>query len=170
MRLPLPSGKTMSYRMEFEKVLKYCEGKDGLNIGCGNTVIKNSFGVDMDPKKKGCVIVANAWQLPIADNSIGYIVSMACIEHLDRSLQTVLKEWRRVLKTGGRCIVTTPEGSVTKNDWVLAQCSDHLNLFTLPQLTLHFEVAGFEIEVAEEIDRMPESPHPTIIVVGKKNG
>jgi hypothetical protein len=35
---------------------------------------------------------------------------------------------------------------------------------------LHFEVAGFEIEVAEEIDRMPESPHPTIIVVGKKNG
>jgi len=158
----------MSYRMEFEKVLQYCDGKVGLNICAGNTVIKNSIGVDIDPAKKGTVIVANAWDLPVADKSVDYIVSMACIEHLDRSLQTVLIEWNRVLKTGGRCIVTTPEGSVTKSDWALAQCSDHVNLFTLPQLKLHFTVAGFHVEVAEEINRMPESENPTIMVVAKK--
>ena len=160
----------MTMPVEFQIVKQYCKGDIGLNIGCGDIRIENSIGIDVDVKKKATVIVASAWELPIADNSIDYIVSTACIEHLDRSPVTVLREWNRVLKKGGLCTVTTPEGSVTKNDWALAQCSDHLNLFTLPQLTLHFEVAGFEIEVAEEIDRMPESPHPAIIVVGKKNG
>ena len=158
----------MSYKIEFEKVLKYCEGNIGLNICCGNTILKNSIGVDIDKNKKGAVILASAWDLPIIDNSIDYIVCMAGIEHLDRSLQTILKEWRRVLKVGGRCIITTPEGSVIKSDWALAKCPDHISLFTLPQLKLHFTVAGFQVEVAEEINRMPKSENPTILVVAKK--
>jgi len=35
-------------------------------------------------------------------------------------------------------------------------------------LKLHFKVAGFIVEVAEEINRMPESENPTIMVVAKK--
>jgi len=158
----------MSYKIEFEKVLPYCEKGIGLNIGCGGARLGNSIGIDIDGTKRACVIIAKAWELPIADNSIDYIVSMACIEHLDRSLLTVLREWQRVLKKGGKCIVTTPEGSVTKSDWALAGCSDHLNLFTLQQLELYFKVAGFNIEKSEMIDRRPDSQYPTIMVVGIK--
>jgi predicted SAM-dependent methyltransferase len=162
----------MTMPVEFDIVKQYCTEGIGLNIGCGNARVGNSIGVDIDSSKRSTVIVAPAWALPIADNSIDYIVSTACIEHLDRSPVEVLKEWNRVLKTGGMCAVTTPEGSVTKSEWALRVGSNdlypHLLLFTLKQLELYFKVSKFEIIRSEEIDRMPSSPEPTILVVGRK--
>ncbi|MDD5486116.1 MAG: hypothetical protein PHW65_00980, partial [Dehalococcoidales bacterium] len=77
-----------------------------------------------------------------------------------------------VLKKGGICTVTTPEGSVTKSEWALRVSSacpyPHLLLFTLKQLELYFKVAGFEVIRSEEINRIPSSPEPTILVVGRK--
>lgn len=162
----------MTMPVEFQIVKQYCKGDIGLNIGCGDIRIENSIGIDVDVKKKATVIVASAWELPIADNSIDYIVSTACIEHLDRSPVTVLREWNRVLKKGGLCTVTTPEGSVMKSEWALRVSSNcpypHLLLFTLKQMELYFKVSKFEIIRSEGINRMPYSPEPTILVVGRK--
>lgn len=56
--------------------------------------------------------------LPFADETFDYVVSFQVIEHIKRDREFV-EEVRRVLKRGGRFIVTTPNRpmSLTRNPW-----------------------------------------------------
>ena len=56
--------------------------------------------------------------LPFADESFDYVVSFQVIEHIKRDKEFV-REVRRVLKSGGKFIVTTPNRpmSLTRNPW-----------------------------------------------------
>lgn len=56
--------------------------------------------------------------LPFADESFDYVVSFQVIEHIRRD-RAFVEEVRRVLKPGGRFIVSTPNKpmSLTRNPW-----------------------------------------------------
>ena len=56
--------------------------------------------------------------IPFADESFDYVVSFQVIEHIKRDKEFV-REVRRVLKSGGKFIVTTPNRpmSLTRNPW-----------------------------------------------------
>lgn len=66
--------------------------------------------------------------LPLPDNSFDFVISFQVIEHI-RDDHFFLKEVSRVLKPGGRFIVTTPNKpmSLTRNPW-------HIREYTIDEL------------------------------------
>ncbi len=53
------------------------------------------------------LLVCNAENLPIKNASVDYVVSNALLEHLPNE-EKAISEWKRVLKKGGRMLVTVP--------------------------------------------------------------
>lgn len=95
-----------------------------LDIGCGDGVLlwlvsrKSSaklYGVDLNQKSlnyaaakiNAKLIKAQAEKLPFKNNYFDTVIATEIIEHLDRP-EKLLLEARRVLKRGGRIIITTP--------------------------------------------------------------
>jgi ubiquinone/menaquinone biosynthesis C-methylase UbiE len=102
-----------------------------LEIGCGwgNFTLRlaregyNTFGLDVSPKlclmakqkaeraklgKTLKFVVGDTMHLPFPDKSFDVVVSPFVLHHVPDSLETVLKEVRRVLKEGGRFIAVEP--------------------------------------------------------------
>lgn len=48
-----------------------------------------------------------AEKIPLPDNSVDYIVANAILEHIPNEMQAV-KEWKRILKPGGKMFITVP--------------------------------------------------------------
>ena len=116
-----------------------------LDLGCGSGWFVdflrkkgyNCFGCDINLRgrkpnkffKKG-----SAYKMPFKDNSFDCIVSMEVLEHVDTSSY---KEIKRVLKKGGKLIVTTPYPwsefflqimrRLKLIRWVTAEESQHIN-------------------------------------------
>jgi len=83
-----------------------------LDIGCGFKPYQNFFnceyiGIDPLPVTKPNVI-GNAWDLPFDDNSFDGLVLNQALEHIAKTNKTIA-EIKRVLKPGGRCIITVPQ-------------------------------------------------------------
>lgn len=143
-----------------------------LDIGCGpGTFIgtlgggKNSVGVDVSgpqviyagntygaPGREFKQLKAGA-PFPFADGSFDRVTLIELIEHIERS-QTIdlLREARRLLKTGGRVIITTPnyasawpavEAVLNKVSRVSYE-DQHIAQYTRPLLTRLLEDAGFK--------------------------
>lgn len=105
-----------------DKALQYCQGK-GLDIGAGNYPLGNSVPVKdhvnfiyrgerkyRRPEPK--LDELDAYNLKIfADNSLDYIFSSHCLEHLDRPEQA-LKTWAQKLKPGGILFLYLPHSSM----------------------------------------------------------
>lgn len=168
----------MSVEKEIELLAEYCKGF-GANIGCGDVQIADSIGIDCCHKAQAAVIVAEATCLPLRDNTLDYIVSAACFEHIDRSPVKVLREWLRCLKVGGIIAIVVPDAdygiwSMTGDTGKPGQlCKprsemEHLHAFTKQSLVMLFEFAGMEVIRCEKIDRRPVRPETTILCVGKK--
>ncbi len=68
--------------------------------------------------------------LPFDDASFDYVISFQVIEHIERDAEFV-HEIHRVLRSGGRFIVTTPHApmSLTRNPW-------HVREYTIEELRL----------------------------------
>jgi len=108
--------------MRFNKVKKHIP-KDSVvcDIGCGSEayflknisgLIKNGVGLDKDIKeyKDSKIELRNLEvfeKIPLEDEKFDVITMMAALEHLDFP-QEVLKESFRLLKRGGKLIMTTP--------------------------------------------------------------
>lgn len=73
----------------------------------------------------------------IEDNSFDYVISFQVIEHIQKDLDFV-KEIYRVLKKGGKFIVTTPniKMSLTRNPW-------HIREYTVDELDALLIKGGF---------------------------
>ena len=95
-------------------------GVPTLDLGCGAAKISNYFpkkslyfGIDVDdrvPKDLKSEINFQKYEgrlLPFVDCKFDQVVAMEVFEHID-DLQTTIGEIHRVLKPGGRIIVTVP--------------------------------------------------------------
>jgi SAM-dependent methyltransferase len=93
-----------------------------LDIGCGqvpffllHTEFAEKIGVERSPSGdyEGIALVATDVErikyLPFGDRTVDVITMLAVVEHLSpEGLIELLRDFRRVLKPGGRLVVTTP--------------------------------------------------------------
>ena len=76
-------------------------------------------------------------KLPINDNSIDFIVCLDVIEHI-YDIQNIYREFKRILRPGGKILITTPYYGVIKNIIIVLTCFDrvfnpfegHIRFFT----------------------------------------
>lgn len=89
--------------------------KKTLNLGCGNRIYKEYpdgfICTNMDIRElEGIDVIGNVEQIPFPDNHFNYILASDIIEHFPiTKTQELLKEWARVLKSGGTMEIRTPD-------------------------------------------------------------
>ena len=80
-----------------------------LDVGCGNNRLVatygNGVGVDVFDWGGGATIVESSEELPFEDASFDSASLLACLNHIPQRERTV-REIRRVLKPGGRLVLT----------------------------------------------------------------
>jgi SAM-dependent methyltransferase len=112
-------GLTSLRGERFAAVLPVLKGKV-LDIGAGDNVLirlhqrradeltpaaRDSVGVDVVDWGAGCVIIESSDRLPFPDESFDCVTFIACINHIPER-QAALREARRVLRPGGRVVLT----------------------------------------------------------------
>jgi ubiquinone/menaquinone biosynthesis C-methylase UbiE len=102
---------------------RYCKDKYVLDLGCGygnytKTISKHTskiVGIDISQRWLDCAakqcpgarfIQADAHNIPCENDTFDVVVSIGLFEYIKRDV--VIKEIRRVLKTGGVCIISVP--------------------------------------------------------------
>jgi len=84
----------------------------GLNLGCAGTRIKGFCNIDASPRAL-CDVVARIDRLKLSPDSVGTIYSSHVFEHIPRAqAATILAEWYRVLKPGGKLYICVPDQEV----------------------------------------------------------
>lgn len=79
-----------------------------IELGCGKSTAPGFVGVDIDPAV-GPDVVADIRKLPFDDGSVSEIRAVHCIEHIPwQEIGDVLREWARVLASGGKIFLSTP--------------------------------------------------------------
>jgi predicted SAM-dependent methyltransferase len=86
---------------------------DRLNLGCGPTARLGWINCDIDPWP-GVNIVTNITKnIPLADNSMDYIVSIHVLPEIPyRDLDDVLQQIHRILKPGGVVRLSLPDADL----------------------------------------------------------
>lgn len=80
-----------------------------LNVGCGGKFVEGWIGVDVVPRP-AARIVAPAHAIPLPDGCAAAIMAIHVFEHFYRwECDTVLDEWHRLLKPGGKLIMEMPD-------------------------------------------------------------
>jgi SAM-dependent methyltransferase len=99
---------------ECAAILRHYQGGVHLDIGCGNRKItEKAIGVDVEDIVdiyRGLinVVIPAAHLYCFADDSIDFISSIHSFEHF-HDPDSVLREWYRVLKVGGRIGLVLPD-------------------------------------------------------------
>jgi predicted SAM-dependent methyltransferase len=94
-----------------------------IDIGCGthDEWIEGDW-IRVDPYVKEADVHCVAWDLPYLDNTVDEIWSSHLLEHLyKKQVAPTLKEWYRVLKTGGKLTVRVPDLEWCCNWWLSHQ-------------------------------------------------
>lgn len=78
---------------------KYCQGK-GIDVGASNWPIAGARPIENKKEE-------NAYKIQEKDNSLDFVFSSHCLEHLDK-WGAALKEWHRVLKNQGILFLYLP--------------------------------------------------------------
>lgn len=82
-------------------IYKY-EYVDKLEVGSGMNPRPGYIHLDINPDATCVDIVSDARTIPLPDNSVGELLSVNMIEHIEWYLiKDVLREWARVVKHGG---------------------------------------------------------------------
>jgi SAM-dependent methyltransferase len=109
----------------------FVSGLDVLDIACGEGYgsaallragARSVVGVDIAPEAveharqryKVDARVGSALDIPLGDRSVDFVVSFETIEHLERPEQ-FLRECARVLRPGGRILLSTPNATTSAN-------------------------------------------------------
>ena len=128
-----------SLSQELAPFLQYCKGIV-LNAGSGKRDIQlgqRDLGIDIDPNNNPDII-ADLHRLPLRDESVDTIVSIAVLEHT-RYAWIVAQEFYRVLRAGGFGVIAVP--------FLQPQhaCPHDFVRFTCNGLTELMEYVGFEV-------------------------
>lgn len=137
---------------------KYVEGENVLELGCGaGKTVQNSIGVDIIPKGMPIAGLANAVSiadvtadvkepLPFEDGKFDTIIARHLFEHLIDPIK-VLKDWRRVLKPGGKIILAVPNQQLRHTIPLNYQ---HVHAYTPDSLQTIMELAGWHTVAVED--------------------
>jgi SAM-dependent methyltransferase len=108
--------------------------QESLNLGLNEDIIKKTAGHRSNIKE---IRIGDMTTCPYDDDSFDVIVSVEVLEHVDED-EKFVSEVRRVLKTDGVFVMTTPNG-----DWVPNTNPDHRRHYRREQLEqllrLHFD-------------------------------
>jgi SAM-dependent methyltransferase len=145
-------------RMRVEAVLPHVDGHV-LDIGCGsNELVRrhaDGIGVDVHPWSGVNLVIEDSSRLPFEAHSFDAIALIASLNHIPNR-EAVLDECRRVLRPGGRVVVTMLKPLTSRIwHWVRAPWdSDQRERgtkdgevygFTSRALTRMFDRHGFEL-------------------------
>jgi GT2 family glycosyltransferase len=131
-------------------------GASVVDLGCGyRKTVPDSTGVDriasgetipFVPAKGTSIADVNAdvqEPLPFGEGSKDVVIARHILEHCLDSIKTV-KQWGKILKIGGRMIISVPDEKVTKG---IPLNAEHLHGFNNESLKTLMETCGFkEIE------------------------
>jgi SAM-dependent methyltransferase len=114
------------------------------NLGCGSHIIHstnpNERWINIDayiaPENTTDFISGNLLELPLADNSVDYIISDQVLEHIAMcDIPVALHEIRRVLKVGGRAVIIVPDFRDALNQWLKVDHDQGFNPFFFKYLS-----------------------------------
>lgn len=162
----------MPYSSETQKirarVLKYVEGKRGLDLGCGHDKITpEAIGVNLNFGGQGDK--AEFWfncnePLPCADGMWDFVYSSHLLEHLAPPPEQVLSDWCRVLKPGGFLVLYIPH-----KEMYLEDNPEHLRMWTTEELLAVVERVDGLITVEHHTDDVTKDPELySFMIVAKK--
>lgn len=132
-----------------------------LDIGCGtNRLVKkygNGIGVDVFPWEGVDLLVEDTSCLPFDDDTFDTVTFIACLNHIPKRAD-VLREARRVLKPGGKIVITMIPPGISRawhflrRPWERDQCERGMKEgeeygFQRRQVTKLLEESGFEVDM-----------------------
>ncbi len=156
-------GKCPFLRIEVQHTLQLLEplvGRRLLELGCGAGALlsaaaargADAVGLDVNRcalrtvgRSGAAVLAAGAQALPFSGETFDVVAAQHVIEHFAAPGQ-LLREWRRVLKPGGRLVLVTPNARYA--DPSVFYDADHKLIFTRRQLRDALTEAGFQVERA----------------------
>ena len=79
-----------------------------VDIGCGLFKRKGFIGIDVDPHSAADIVCDVRQGIPLADDSVDYLVADNVLEHIGEDFVAVMNEIWRVCRTSGKVEVTVP--------------------------------------------------------------
>ena len=153
-------------------VLPEVQGRVLLDLGCGmgtfaiEAARRGAFAVGIDPAtaaiaaarrvaaaegvERAVFVRTDAALLPLPDDSADIVLAADLTEHLDKdTLDRILREALRVLRSGGSLVLYTPEHAHLferlRDRGILTQDSSHIGIRTAEQLQAAVETIGFRV-------------------------
>lgn len=95
-------------KLRRKKEIKEVPELKKLHLGCGEIILKDYINVDLYNDKAD--VKCDVKKLLFGNDSIDEIYACHLIEHFDfHEAFDVLREWKRVLKVGGKLVIETPD-------------------------------------------------------------
>lgn len=138
-------GQTLASRRR-KGYEKYFTGK-GLDVGAGVDPLWNCPTWDIEDGD-------GQYLNGIEDNSLDFLHSSHCLEHLDDPV-IALQNWYRVIRVGGYMVVTVPDFvTYERSTWPSRKNRDHKHYFTMESLAslLNFGEVVSLLECTEGFD------------------
>jgi predicted SAM-dependent methyltransferase len=99
-----------------------------LHLGCGDDIIPGY--VNCDAYNLHADLICDVRKLPFQDNSVQEVISYHLLEHFDfKEAFLVLKEWRRVLISGGLLVVETPNFLTSCEKFINSNYDDQVKMY-----------------------------------------
>jgi GT2 family glycosyltransferase/SAM-dependent methyltransferase len=142
-----------------------------LDLGCGgNKTVPEAIGVDMIYKDEAIATLSGtpssadvnadvSEELPFDDESVDTIVARHIFEHLIDSV-TVLRQWGRLLRHGGRLIIAVPNNEIAN---YIPLNIEHVHGFSKDSIKSLMEATGFKV-----IEQLDGGNGISFITVGEK--
>ncbi|PHD74980.1 hypothetical protein COF64_13910 [Bacillus sp. AFS043905] len=100
---------------EFIRLDDFSESLVKIDIGCGRKKQDGFIGIDNSPYSMADYIIdLNKDHLPFEDNTVDYVYSSHCLEHLS-NLEHILSEIYRVCKPNAQIFITVPYYNTSLN-------------------------------------------------------